>query len=198
MPFKPVLFALTALSSLLAWPSWAAAPAPQAIATVQSFADYLTQPRTNIGAKTPADLRAQEQWLAPALIAKLRQAVTAVEQARKLPEVEGPDPRVPDNGSVLDSWELPSHCAARPAAQKTNRKNTVQLLCSWGPKTNYAGLKRRYTLQLIQVDGDYKVLDIVGHKNAYAPESAPLSQRLQALVDEAAELTRQSNQQAPN
>ena len=74
----------------------------------------------------------------------------------------------------------------------------MQLLCSWGPQTNYAGLKRRYTLQLIQVDGDYKVLDIVEHKNAYAPESAPLSQRLQALEDEAAGLTRQSNQQAPN
>lgn len=146
----------------------------------QAFFDYLLNATTDIG----TDAAAQDKWLAEPLKAQVNLAVRAVEKARKSPGVDGPYPRIPGNRKFLDAWDPPSQCAVLGGARKNNR-DRVEMLCSWGPKTEYAGTTRRYTLVFAREGGADKVLDVVPHDNEYTPDSQPLSQALKDLIRDA-------------
>lgn len=133
---------------------------------VQNFFDYLLMPKSDIA----DDTSAQRNWLTSNLRKLLVDSTRAVTEARKLPEVEGPDSMVPDNGSFLASWDYPTTCQAlKPSS--TTQHTRVTVVCYWGPNTQYPGTKRRATVFLEKEVGVWKISDIQFHKNKYADEN---------------------------
>jgi hypothetical protein len=50
----------------------------------------------------------------------------------------------------------------------------VELLYTWGPKSEYPGEKRKMTVQLTQEDGTWRVSDIQSHKSKFNKDSTLL------------------------
>lgn len=170
----------TCLGTAIAQPIVADSPA----ASVQQFFDYLLTPRANI----VTDVAAQETWLAPSLRTLLVDAAAAVAAARALPEVDGPDPAVPDNGSFLDSWDFPTSCRAARAVPAGDRAQ-VAVLCRWGKATQYPGATRQASVALVKDGGAWRIADVRLQKSRYAEET-DLVQMLESLRQEAQDLSR--------
>ncbi len=153
---------------------------------VQDFFDYLLMPKSDIA----NDASAQGKWLSTNLRKLLVDSTRAVTEARKLPDVEGPDPTVPDNGTFLASWDFPTTCqASKPSRAK--EQTSVTVVCHWGPKTQYPGTTRSATVSLEREIGVWRISDIQFHKSKYADENN-LRQDLQSLKDEAEALLKRS------
>ena len=132
---------------------------------VQEFLDYLLKPGTDIS----TDAAARQKWLSPDLRARFDAAAQAVVEARKRPGVDGPDPSAPDNGTFLDSWDLPTACRAERSAFDHDGV-TVRVVCNWGADTNYPGIKREAEVTTVKEGGAWRIRNIVLHTNAYAGE----------------------------
>ncbi len=160
------LFLLFLLALPASAPARAMQPEPEASAVVQEFFDYLLKPGTDIS----TDAAARQKWLSPDLRARFDAATQAVVEARKRPGVDGPDPSVPDNGTFLDSWDLPTTC--RAGRSTVNHEGvTVRVVCDWGPETDYPGIKREAEVTAVKEGGAWRIRNIVLHTNAYAGES---------------------------
>ncbi len=160
---------------------------PQQLAAhtvVQHFFDYLLEPKTDIG----TDTHAQEVWLSINLRKSLKDSTSAVTAARELPEVDGPDPAIPDNSLFLDSWDFPSTCRAFQAGVE-KLKARVEVVCQWGAMTNYPGTSRKATVSLSNERGSWRISEIVTHKSKYAPVESSLLQKLKMLKEGSEALT---------
>ena len=164
-PLRP-LFLLLSLAFLPSTPALALQPEPEASDVVQEFLDYLLKPGTDIS----TDAAARQKWLSADLRARFDAATQAVVEARKRPGVDGPDPSVPDNGTFLDSWDLPTACRAERSVVEHDGV-TVRVVCDWGLETNYPGLKREAEVTTVKEGGVWRIRNIVLHTNAYAGES---------------------------
>lgn len=185
---KPLRAALWA-ALLSASPSLFAADVANGSKMAQALFDYLVAPRTDIGADTVA----QERWLAPDLRSELGQTVELVTKARQLPEMDGPDPAVPDNTLFLSSWDLPTKCEV--SREDGADHKVVLMLCRWGPKTDYPGASRRYSVRLKREGNAYLVTDILAHPSKYASQETLLTRELRNLRAEARDwLTRRYKQ----
>lgn len=146
---------------------------------VQGFIDYLLKPKTDIASDTSAQIK----WLTTNLRKLLVDTTKAVTEARKLPDVEGPDPMVPDNGTFLASWDYPTTCLALKPS-KTSQQTRVKAVCNWGPNTDYPGTTRNATFYLERESGAWRIFDIQFHKSKYADENN-LIRDLESLKAEA-------------
>lgn len=146
--------------------AFAGQPEPEASTVVQEFLDYLLKPDADIS----TDAAARQKWLGTNLRARFDAATQAVVEARKRPGVDGPDPAVPDNGTFLDSWDLPTTCRAERSVVGHDGI-TVRIVCDWGPETNYPGLRREAEVTTVEEGGAWRIRNIALHKNAYAGES---------------------------
>jgi hypothetical protein len=145
----------------------------------QDFFNYLLKPTTNIA----VDVAAQQQWLALNLQKLLIETSAAVTAARRLPEVDGPDPAIPDNHTFLDSWDAPTTCRTA-SNQATTTMVQINMVCRWGTETNYPGSSRNATVLLAKQDSTWHITDIQMHKSEYGREFS-LEQALVALMTEA-------------
>jgi len=153
---------------------------------VQDFFNYLLMQKTDIA----NDTSAQNRWLTAKLRTLLADSARAVTEARKLPEVEGPDPAVPDNGTFLASWDYPTICLVLKPS-KASQQARVAVDCSWGPKTQYPGTTRKATVLLEREAGAWRISDIQFHKSQYADENDLVSD-LESLKAEAESLIKHS------
>ncbi len=153
---------------------------------VQDFFDYLLMPKSDIA----SDTSAQNRWLTTNLRKLLVDSARAVTEARKLPEVEGPDPMVPDNGTFLASWDYPTTCQTLKPS-RTTRQTRVKVVCHWGPNTEYPGTTRNATVSLEREIGIWRISDIQFHKSEYADENNLIGD-LESLKAEAEALINRS------
>ncbi len=169
------LFLLLLLALPASTPALAMQPAPEASTVAQEFLDYLLKSGTDISTDAPA----RQKWLSADLRTRFDAATQAVVEARKRPGVDGPDPSVPDNGTFLDSWDLPTTCRAERSVVDHDGV-AVRVVCDWGPETNYPGIKREGEVTTVQEGGVWRIRNIVLHTNAYAGESS-VSELLETL-----------------
>jgi hypothetical protein len=146
---------------------------------VQNFFDYLLMPKSDIA----SDISAQSRWLTTNLRKLLVDSTRAVTEARKLPEVEGPDPMVPNNGTFLASWDYPTTCQTLKPS-RTTQQTRVKVVCHWGPNTEYPGTTRNATVSLEREIGVWRISNIQFHKSKYANEN-DLIRDLESLKAEA-------------
>ncbi len=165
----------------------AAAQAADPAQTVDSLYAYLLTPNTNIA----TDLDAQGRWLAPALSAQLRKSVATITAARKLPQVDGPDPKVPDNETMVDAWNLPTACKAGKTIKKAGHAS-VTVRCDWGPATDYPGQVGKQTVSLVLEQYVWHVSDIRYHSPGKPYQGATLRQKLTNRTRQAHALLRQT------
>jgi hypothetical protein len=160
-----VLFLLLGLFGITAAP--AATPAtPDAV--VNDFFKYLLSPKHDI----MKDSGAQNRWLTKDLrhtVASSDAAATKAAKAHPNEQIDGVT-----NGTFLATWDPPTNfkIADTKATPPTAR---VDLLYTWGPKSQYPGETRKMTVLLTQEDGAWKVSDIQSHKSKFNPESTLLN-----------------------
>jgi len=149
----PTLFLLL---SLLAFTMAVAAPAPTPEATVNDFLTYLLSRKHDIA----RDTAAQSRWLTK----DVRHALAAAETASSKAAKAHLDEQVnsPDNGTFLAAWNPPSSFKITGSKAKDTTA-TVELLFTWGPKTEYPGETRKMTVLLTQEEGAWRVSDIHSH-----------------------------------
>ncbi len=94
---------------------------------------------------SPEIVRAQKPYLAPALYAALLKKANQPVPKGDAPDVEG--------DLLFDSQDQPDRFGVWPAAIGGN-KATVPVTLAWGSE------KRRYVVQLVQIDGAWKITDI--------------------------------------
>lgn len=149
---------------------------------VQSFFDYLLKPGTNV----EADPAAQAKWLGTNLKALLTESAQAVREAQKLPGVDGPDPKVPDNDTFLDSWDYPSVCKVESVNEGAGITD-VHVLCTWGAGTNYPGLIKKGVVSVAKEAGEPRITAIRWQETEYSG-AGDVVQNLETLKAEALEL----------
>lgn len=145
----------------------AAPPAPTPEATVNDFFTYLLSPEHHI----IKDSAAQNRWLTKDVRLELAKADAAASKAAKAHPNEQID--APDNGTFLAAWDTPTSFKVT-GAKATPPTAHVDLLFTWGPKTNYPGETRKMTVQLTQEDGAWQVSDIHSHKAKFNQDSTLL------------------------
>lgn len=133
-----------------------AAPSPTPDATVNDFFTYLLSKKHAI----VKDSAAQNRWLTK----DVRHTLATAEGASNKAAKAHPDEQVdsPDNGTFLAAWDPPTSFKITGAKAK-DATATVDLLFTWGPKTQYPGETRKMTVLLAQEDGGWKVSDIQSH-----------------------------------
>lgn len=149
----PALFLFLSVLAVFAAP---AAPAPAPDATVNDFFTYLLSRKHDI----IKDSAAQNRWLTKDVRHALSTAEAAANKAAKAHPNEQVDS--PDNGTFLAAWDPPTSFKITG----TNTKEataTVELLFTWGPKTEYPGETRKMTVLLAQEGGAWRVSDIHSH-----------------------------------
>lgn len=161
----PVLALL--LLSLLAAFTATAAPTPTPDATVNDFFTYLLAHKHDI----VKDSAAQNRWLTKEVRHALATAEAASSKAAKAHPGEQIDS--PDNGTFLAAWDAPTSFKVTGTKAKETTA-TVDLLFTWGPKTQYPGETRKMTVLLAQEDGGWKVSDIQSHAAKFNPASTLL------------------------
>lgn len=150
----------------------AAPPAPEAV--VREVYAYLLEPKRDIG----QDPQAQNRWLTGSLRELLRAADRAAKAALKCPDA-GPDQRPPDNGIFLDAWDPPSSCAVG-GTSKDSFFARVEVLCTWGPGTNYPGEERKMIVMLDLERGTWRIANIRSLASKFSKENT-LLHSLQSL-----------------
>lgn len=148
--------ALVLILSLIAAFTSPAAPAPTPEGTVNDFFTYLLSRKHEI----VKDSSAQTRWLTKDVRHALVTAESAASKAAKAHPNEQVDS--PDNGTFLAAWDPPSSFKITGTKVK-DATATVDLLFTWGPKTEYPGETRKMTVLLAQEDGGWKVSDIQSH-----------------------------------
>jgi len=168
VPWHTLIMKLPALLLLLGMVAAAAAPmAPTPEATVNEFFTYLLSSKHHI----MQDSAAQNRWLSKDVRHALAAADAAATKAAKAHPNEQID--APDNGTFLASWDSPTSFKVTEA-KATPPTARVELLFTWGPKTNYPGETRKMTVQLTQEDGVWRVSDIHSHKAKFNDDSTLL------------------------
>ena len=149
----PVLTLLFSLIAIFAAP---AAIAPTREATVNDFFTYLLSHKHDI----VKDSVAQNRWLTK----DVRHALAMAEGSASKAAKAHPDEQIdsPDNGTFLAAWNPPTTFKITGTKAK-DATATVDLLFTWGPKTEYPGETRKMTVLLAQEDGGWKVSDIQSH-----------------------------------
>jgi hypothetical protein len=160
----PVLFLLLGLCAVTA--ASAATPATSE-ATVSEFFTYLLSPKHHI----VTDSKAQSRWLSNDVRAALAKADAASSKAAKAHPNEQVDE--PDNGTFLSAWDPPTSFKVTDA-KTTSPTARVELLFTWGPKTQYPGESRKMTVNLLLEDGAWKISDIHSHKAKFNSDSTLL------------------------
>lgn len=148
--------ALVLILSLIAAFTAPAAPAPTPDGTVNDFFTYLLSRKHDI----VKDSAAQNRWLTQEVRHALATAESAASKAAKAHPGEQIDS--PDNGTFLAAWDPPTSFKIIGTKAK-DATATVDLLFTWGPKTEYPGETRKMTVLLAQEDGGWKVSDIQSH-----------------------------------
>ncbi len=152
MRLPHLLLLLSILTATMAM----AAPSPAPEATVNDFFTYLLSRKHDI----TKDSAAQNRWLTKDVRHSLATAEAASSKAAKAHPNEQVDS--PDNGTFLAAWDTPTSFKIT-ATKVKDATATVDLLFTWGPKTEYPGETRKMTVLLAQEDGAWRVTDIHSH-----------------------------------
>jgi len=131
----------------------------------RGFFDYLQRTNTNI----IRDEIAQKRWLTQELRKALAQKVATSTSPQD-------DPDYPSNATCVGSWDYPSTYSVA-ASRRYRRRAIIDVLYTWGPKTNYPGDERASSFIFVLEDGTWKLDDIYTFRGAYV-ETESLSQYL--------------------
>lgn len=168
------VFLLLLLSTIVATAAPKALEPASPDAAVRELFAYLIAGQGDIA----TDRKAQERWLTKSLRRALTSASTAATKAAKAHPNEKID--APSNETLLAAWDKPTSFSVS-ASKATPPTGRVELLYTWGPKTNYPGETRTMSVLLIQEDGAWRVDDIQSHKSKFSEEGT-LRQDLRALA----------------
>jgi len=161
--------ALLLLLGILAVSAASAATPAAPDATVNDFFKYLLSAKHDI----MKDFAAQNRWLTKAVrqtVATTDAAATKAAKAHPNEEIDGVD-----NGTFLAAWDPPTSFKITKVESKDGATTArVDLLYTWGPKTEYPGETRKMTVLLTMEDGAWKVSDIQSHKSKFNDESTLL------------------------
>ncbi|MDR3404925.1 MAG: hypothetical protein P4L99_20640 [Chthoniobacter sp.] len=138
-------------------------------ATVNDFFQYLLSGKHDI----LKDSTAQNRWLTK----DVRQTVAAADAGATKAAKAHPGEQIDgvDNGTFIAAWDPPtSFKITKVEAKSASATARVNLLYTWGPKTQYPGETRAMTVLLAMEDGAWKVSDIQSHKSKFSPESTLL------------------------
>ena len=142
-------------------------------ATVQDFFSYLLAAKHDLS----TDGAAQKRWLTQDLRRALASTIAATSRALKA----HPDEKIdaPDNSTFLGAWDAPTTFkvaksnAAAPEA-------SVEVMLTWGPKTNYPGEVQKRTVALVLEEGAWRIKEITIHPSKFA-QAGTLTGELRAL-----------------
>jgi len=140
-------------------------PSPES--TVNDFFTYLLSAKHDIAKDTAAQVR----WLTK----DVRHAMAVADAAATKAARAHPDEEIdaPDNGTFLAAWDPPTSFKITEAKIKPATAR-VDLLYTWGPKTNYPGEKRKMTVLLTLEDNAWRISDIQSHASKFNQDSTLL------------------------
>jgi hypothetical protein len=144
---KPVTIREEKLSAVVA-----DAPSECAL-IVREFIAYISREKPDIA----SDKQAQNRWLSDSLRKALVHRLGVYkEYDKKNPDsADGP----PGNGDFVGSWDYPSSYAIT-AARRYDKRAIVDVIYTWGPKTQYAGDKRLVSYVLVREGNGWKIEDL--------------------------------------
>ena len=132
-------------------------------ATVQDFFSYLLAAKHDLS----TDGAVQKRWLTQDLRRALASTIAATSRALKA----HPDEKIdaPDNST----FKVAKSNAAAPEA-------SVEVMLTWGPKTNYPGDVQKRTVALVLEEGAWRIKEITIHPSKFA-QAGTLTGELRAL-----------------
>jgi hypothetical protein len=161
LPALSFLFGMLTATAL-----FAASPAtPEA--TTTDFFNYLLKSKHDIA----KDTAAQTRWLSHGVRHALAEAEAGSDKAAKAHPNEQIDS--PDNGTFLAAWDPPSSFKVT-AVKSTPPTAHVDLLFTWGAKSQYPGETRVMTASLALEDGAWHITDIHSHAARFNPDTTLL------------------------
>jgi hypothetical protein len=130
----------------------AAAP-PQCAQLVRDFIAYVSHEKPDIA----SDRQAQNRWLSDSLQKALVHRLTVYQEYdKKNPDSpEGP----PGNGDFVGSWDYPTSFTIA-ASRRYDKRAIVDVIFTWGPKTEYPGDRRLVSYVLVSEGNGWKIEDL--------------------------------------
>jgi hypothetical protein len=120
---------------------------------VRAFIAYVSHEKPDIA----SDKQAQNRWLSDSLHKALVHRLEVYkEYDKKNPDSpDGP----PGNGDFVGSWNYPTSFTVG-AARRYDKRVVVDVIFTWGPKTEYPGDKRLVSYVLVLEGGGWKIEDL--------------------------------------
>ena len=129
--------------------SGAAVAAPrESLATFREFFSYLQKKDTSI----IKDEQAQQRWLTQQLRKALKDKVATFTSPQDNPDF-------PSNNTFIGSWDSPTTYSI-VASRRYGKRDIIDLLYKWGPKTNYPGDERTTSFIFVLKEGKWKLDDV--------------------------------------
>lgn len=128
---------------------------------VRELIGYLFTPGTDLG----VDSTSQARWLTPELRSELEDAYRRCAEAA----AAHPDERydLPTNSDFYDSWDPPTEFQVL-GSRTYGSHAFVDVKYTWGPDTNYPGDRRMLSYVLVQMDGMWKLDDLLTIRGEFA------------------------------
>jgi hypothetical protein len=129
-----------------------AAP-PECSQIVREFIAYISHEKPDIA----SDKAAQARWLSDSLRKALEHRLSVWKEFdKKNPDSpDGP----PGNGDFVGSWNYPTEFGIA-ASRRYDKRVIVDVIFTWGPKTEYPGDHRLVSYVLVREAGSWKIEDL--------------------------------------
>ena len=129
-----------------------AAP-PECTQIIRDFIAYVSREKPDIA----TDRQAQNRWLSDSLHKALEHRLTVYKEFDK----KNPDsPETPPgNGDFVGSWDYPTSYSIANS-RRYEQRTIVDVIFTWGPKTQYPGDKRLVSYVLVREGNGWKIEDL--------------------------------------
>jgi hypothetical protein len=141
-------------------PAALSAAPPECTQIVRDFIGYVSREKPDIA----SDRQAQNRWLSDSLHKALEHRLTVYkEYDKKNPDSpDGP----PGNGDFVGSWDYPTTYVIA-ASRRYEKRAIVDVIYTWGPKTEYPGDKRLVSYVLVREGNGWKIEDLYTFHGEY-------------------------------
>lgn len=129
-----------------------AAPA-ECAQLVRTFIAYLSHQKPDIA----SDTRAQNRWLSKNLKDALDHRLAVFKEFDKQ-NPDSPD-GPPGNGDFIGAWSYPTAFGIA-SSRRYGKQVIIDVVFSWGPKTDYPGDKRLVSFILVREGDSWKIADL--------------------------------------
>ena len=134
-------------------PVYVPSASPDCSRLVREFIAYISREKPDIA----SDKQAQDRWLSDSLRKAFEHRLTFYRAyIKKVPDsAEGP----PGNGDFVGSWNYPTTYQIG-ASRVYNQRAIVDVIFTWGPKTEYPGDQRLVSYVLVREGPAWKIEDL--------------------------------------